>query len=274
MSILNSGNTPLESDDMVSIISDMIDDMNSEKVDELLDDETELKSLLHQKQKERQQKSSKGDVFPIEPISFQISSVEPKALFAATDLKKKGQNFDQKHAKQEKKLSPLKRIYRKADYFVDKHFFPELLELDYGVKVEKKEKKPKTQPSQLIKQLYYKLDYKIDEKFFPKLLEIDYKKPPKERDDQYSEEAIYDNLSHITESVPVVIVTQTSGEDSVKGKGDEEGGVEGNKHSDTPESISDAVKRTQRERMRRIIEQRKDSGRPRPAENVMRILLG
>ena len=270
MSILNSGNAPLESDDMVSVISDMIDDMNSEKVDELLDNETEFKSLLHQKQKERQQKNSKGNVFPIEPISFQNSSVEPKALFAATDLKKKSENFDQKHAEQEKKLSPFKRVYRKADYFVDKHFFPELLELDYGVKVQKKEKKPKKQPSQLIKQLYYKLDYKIDEKFFPKLLEIDYKKPPKERDDQYSEEAIYDNLSHVTESVPVVIVT----EDSEKGNDDEEGGVEGNRHSGTSESISDAVKRTQRERMRRIIEERKDSGRPRPAENIMRILLG
>ena len=228
----------IDNEDMVSIISDVMADLNSEKVNELLDDDVELELLFSLKKQERE---CEVQVEPINEALLESEFVE-------------GGISD---PKQKKKSGNLKGIYRKADYFIDKHFFPELLELDYGVKAEKKPKRPRVKPTQLIKQLYHKIDYKIDEKFFPQLLEMDYGNYPYKHSipsKSVRDEEIYENFTPL-KSNPIVIVTDYTGPSSER----EEFGTQ---------------KETQRERLKRMISTRREAGKPTLSDTVMEILFG
>ena len=250
-------------------MSDLIADVNSEKIDELLDDESDLQSLFSltlqerdtkEQEEEKEEEREQKDLLVIEPLSLEDKNTE--SLFTPAR-----ENAADPALK--KKPKTLKRIYRKADYFIDKHFFPELLELDYGVKIEKKAKKPRSKPSEIMKQLYRKIDYKIDEKFFPGLLKVDY---GESRDHAEDTEEIYENIARPTDSTPTVIVTDCTDHGN---ESDREG--ENSSESDNSEADlydTSPVKETQRQRMKRIISRRQSSGKPDLSNTVLRLLLG
>ena len=262
----------LQPEDMVSIVSDLIADVNSEKIDELLDDDSDIQSLFSltlqerdtkEQEVEEEEEREQKDLLVIEPLSLEDKNTE--SLFTPA----RGNAAD---PALKKKPKTLKRIYRKADYFIDKHFFPELLELDYGVKIEKKAKKLRSKPTEIMKQLYHKIDYKIDEKFFPGLLEVDY---GESRDHAEDTEEIYENVPRPTDSTPTVIVTDCTDQGN---KSDREGenSSESDNSSTSAADLYDTspVKETQRQRMKRIISQRQSSGKPDLSNTVLRLLLG